>query len=175
MHKTTRRQTNTKQDGVAILFTVLLTSVLLMVAIGISSVAFKEQQFSLEARDSSKAFFAADTGIECALFYDKEGVFVTSSPPSTPVCHGTVPIVSNSGTLYDFSLDLSDTSTCAHLFVDKAYDPDGTGPLTADYTEIRSYGYNRPVNTSTGSCPDSAGALRTVNRALRTYYANATP
>lgn len=163
------------ERGVAILFSVLLTSVLLAVAVGIANVSYREQVFSLEARDSSKAFFAADTGVECGLLYDKEGVFASTTPASPSSCHGTVPVISSSGTFYDFSLDFASTGTCARVFVEKAHDPDGAGPLASDHTEIRSYGYNLRTNGTTGLCPATTSALRTVNRALRIYYPNATP
>lgn len=57
-----------REGGVALLFSVLLTSVLLLVAFGISNIAYKELLFSIEARDSDLAFFAADTGAECGMY-----------------------------------------------------------------------------------------------------------
>src|SRR3989344_9100858 len=59
------------RSGFVILFAVTLSSILLSVALGVANVALREVGFSTSARDSSDAFLAADTGAECALFYDK--------------------------------------------------------------------------------------------------------
>lgn len=58
------------QSGFAMLFTVLIISIILSLAIGISSITFKQNLLSSIAKDSQAAFFAADSGIECGLLYD---------------------------------------------------------------------------------------------------------
>src|SRR3989338_6549604 len=60
-----------KNKGFVLLFAVTLSSILLAIALGVSNVAFRELRFSTNARSTNDAFFAADTGIECALNYDK--------------------------------------------------------------------------------------------------------
>lgn len=60
-----------KNKGFALLFAVTLAAILLSVALGITSVAMKEVSFSTSAKDTNDAFFAADSGAECTLFYDQ--------------------------------------------------------------------------------------------------------
>lgn len=64
---------NYKKDnnGFVALFTVLLTSVILAMAVGIASISLKEIVLSSSASDGSKAFYAADSGIECLLYYER--------------------------------------------------------------------------------------------------------
>ncbi len=59
------------QSGFVILFAVTLAAILLSITLGVANVAYKELRFGTSARDTNDAFFAADTGIECALINDK--------------------------------------------------------------------------------------------------------
>lgn len=60
-------------SGFVLLFAVTLAALLLAIALGVTNIAFRELKFSTNARDTNDAFFAADTGIERALFLDKNG------------------------------------------------------------------------------------------------------
>ncbi len=154
------------QKGVALLFVILLTSVLLMVTIGISNITYKELVFSLEARDSDKAFFVADTGIECAMYLDKLGTFVAT--PLTNNCNGSpVAVIATSPTTFQFALPLG--LVCANVLVNTALDPYGTGEL---YTSIQSFGYNTSVDPGTGECPDGSATSRVVSRGLSVAFPN---
>jgi len=64
-------KTKENQEGFVALFTVLITSVVLAMAIGIASISLKEIVLSSAASDGSKAFYAADSGIECALYWER--------------------------------------------------------------------------------------------------------
>ena len=157
------------ERGVALLFSVLMTSALLLVAIGISNVSYKQSLFSAEARDSGRSFFAADTGIECGLFLDKQDLFQGST--FTGVCRNTSFTVNYVGGLtesYQFSLPLG--LNCAQVSI-KKYETFNT----ASYTRIESVGYNVPLQTN-GTCTPSSGvSARVVNRALGLRYPNPTP
>ncbi|OGI66254.1 hypothetical protein A3A95_02045 [Candidatus Nomurabacteria bacterium RIFCSPLOWO2_01_FULL_39_18] len=59
------------RSGFVILFAVTLASLILSIALSVANITFKEISFSTSSRNSSDAFLAADTGAECALFYDK--------------------------------------------------------------------------------------------------------
>jgi len=63
------------QKGFVILFAVIITSIVLLVSIGISSVIYKETLLSSSSRDGGYAFFAADSGLECPLYWDSLGIF----------------------------------------------------------------------------------------------------
>lgn len=60
-----------REKGFVMLYTMILSSIILAISIGILNVALKETNFSISARAANEAFFAADTGAECALYYDR--------------------------------------------------------------------------------------------------------
>lgn len=159
---------NKKEKGIAIVYAVLVTSVLLLVAMGIAQIEYKELVFSLEAKDSDRAIFAADTGIECAMYMDSMQAFSgTSTDPF--YCHGiNVNVSQVTSTTYQFSLGLTPTS-CAQVYIDKASGTAGTS------TQIDSYGYNvgQEVTTLPQACLDSTSLTQNiVNRALEITYSN---
>lgn len=87
-----KRELQKQTRGYVILFTVLITSIILAIALGISNVAFREATFTIDARDSHYALFAADSAAECALhhlfstpspFYDADGNWTS---PVSIVC-----------------------------------------------------------------------------------------
>lgn len=53
--------------GYAILYTVVIISIIMTIAIGLSNSVNKQMILSSVARDSQAAFYQADTAIECAL------------------------------------------------------------------------------------------------------------
>ncbi len=60
-------------SGFALLFSVLLSSLLLTIGLSIFSIALKELAISTATRQSIHAFYAADSGRECALYWDTKG------------------------------------------------------------------------------------------------------
>jgi len=61
---------NKKEQGFAMLFTVLLVSIALTISISISSVAYNQAILTSTAKQANRAFYAADAGIECALLFE---------------------------------------------------------------------------------------------------------
>jgi hypothetical protein len=55
--------------GFTLLLSILVISMVLSVALGITSITLKELQLATIMRESESAFHAADKGIDCALFY----------------------------------------------------------------------------------------------------------
>ncbi|MBI3306083.1 hypothetical protein HYZ82_03100 [Candidatus Nomurabacteria bacterium] len=127
--------------GFVLLFAVTLASILLALALGVANIALKEIKFSTSARNTNDAFFAADTGVESALFQDKDGDICAPAPCS-----------------YSFTvLSLGSTGQgCAKVTVDKA-----VAPAT---TSVVSKGYN----IGNALC-DSANPDR-IERQLRVTY-----
>ncbi len=70
MQKNGNKKTMQPNQGFAMLFTVLLISLVLSIALGISNIAFKQTILSSLAKDSQIAFYQADAGAECGLYYD---------------------------------------------------------------------------------------------------------
>ncbi len=73
------------------LFAVLTSSVLLSIGLSIFNLTVKEIALSGSGRDSQAAFYAADGGVECALYWDviATDVFATSTGSYNPL--GIVP------------------------------------------------------------------------------------
>ncbi len=59
----------TRQKGFTLLLSMLVVSMVLSVALGITEIVIKENQLATLVRESEAAFHAADKGIDCALFY----------------------------------------------------------------------------------------------------------
>ncbi|MES2225087.1 MAG: hypothetical protein V4478_03830 [Patescibacteria group bacterium] len=60
----------TQRKGFAMLFTVLVISIILSIGLGIANTTFKQTVLSNLAKDSQLAFYQADSGVECGLYYD---------------------------------------------------------------------------------------------------------
>lgn len=65
-------KTLSQQKGFALLFAVLLAALLLAVGLSIFNLSLKEVQISGAGRESQMAFYAADAGIECAIYWDAQ-------------------------------------------------------------------------------------------------------
>ena len=154
------------KKGFVLLFAVTLASVLLSIALGISQVVIKESAFSTSAKSTNNAFFAADTGSECALFYDNTydstqnafgGSLATISCAGVSITPTQSPanvwkfVVSGLGGL---------GQGCAKVTVDKAT------PIPPLTTIVTSLGYNNGGAVS-GACTPTTTA---VERDLQTTY-----
>ncbi len=60
-----------QRGGFALLFSVLVSSLLLTIGLSIFSIALKELSISTAARQSVHAFYAADSGVDCVRYWDK--------------------------------------------------------------------------------------------------------
>lgn len=81
-----------KNEGFTLFIAVVITGTLLLIATSVASLAVKQAFISSTALKSQQAFYAADTGLECALYWDVKNpsdisAFATSSPPSTINCN----------------------------------------------------------------------------------------
>jgi len=56
--------------GFAMLFSVLVSSLLVVIGLSIFNITLKELTISTSARESQTAFYAANSGLECALRWD---------------------------------------------------------------------------------------------------------
>jgi Tfp pilus assembly protein PilX len=61
--------THDSQKGFTLLLSVLVISMVLSIALGITDIILKENRLSTLVKESEAAFHAADKGIDCALFY----------------------------------------------------------------------------------------------------------
>lgn len=64
--------------GFIILFSMLVSSTILLMSTGVFNLVQKELVLSSYARESQRAFYAADAALECALFWDVSDVATTT-------------------------------------------------------------------------------------------------
>lgn len=129
--------------GFALLFSIVVSSIILFITLGISSVASKQSLISTSVRNSDTALFAADSGIECALYLDNSGAFIDGAIPAE--CLGvelsfpSSPVIGGQGVtsfvVYELGID---NQGCAVITVQKDTDS-ATSVVT---TKITSKGYN---------------------------------
>ena len=161
--RTLKMQTPIARRGFTLLLAVLISSILLALGGAIFSIVSKQVVLSSSGRESQFAFFAADSGIECALYWDnKRDAFSTTSPLNQISCGGAP--VNLTRTFVDgarpqltttFSFSYNDGNTqasCTDVRVTRNYNPTDT--------KIESYGHN--------TC-DLASPLR-LERAIRVSY-----
>ncbi len=71
---------NTSERGFTLLFAALLASLVTALGLAMFSIAKKELILSSLGRDSQFAFYTADTGAECAMYWDfRYDAFATST------------------------------------------------------------------------------------------------
>ena len=62
--------TTNNKNGYAIMFTVILVSIISLIGIGLSNTTYKQLLLSSGAKDSQTAFYMSDMATECALYVD---------------------------------------------------------------------------------------------------------
>lgn len=162
-----RLQTN---SGFVILFTVLISSIVLAISLGISSVSYKELILSSTTRDGQYAFNTANTGIECALFNDIKNRIFDTNPQGKPIscdqsAGGTTLIEDRGSGVFNFKLDMvinkSGALSCMDVEIIK------TISGTVESTTITSRGYN--MSCDTRSSP-TTNPLKVVERVIQVSY-----
>ncbi len=158
-HVLTRVKTSpSSTTGFVILFAVTLSAIILSITLGIANIALNEIKFGTSAKDTNEAFFAADTGRECALFNDKSTSTIFVSPPTGSMqCLGRDIPVDNSDPIWMFNLSGlgSQGHGCAKIKVDKTL-------LTS--TIITSNGYNNGGDTLDACNPTANSVAREIKQ-----------
>jgi hypothetical protein len=161
--------------GYTLLFAVLVSSLVLAIGISILTISRKEFLISTSTRDSSAALWAADGGIECAIFGEQNGAFTTtvdntgrigcSVPMSITAVNLQTPTASEGNFTFNARFGSSGTS-CAIVTVTKYKDTNNKLKFN-----VLSRGYNTgwrtpdpQNNPNVGYC-DLPSAKR-VERAL---------
>lgn len=142
-----------KNEGFVLLFAVVLSSIILSITVGVANIALKEVKFGTSARDTNYAFFAADTGVECALFNDKTpSAFPVDGPATNIDCATTATTFDSASGTYRFAITGlgNDGVNCAKVSIQK---DDTTDPPNVK-TKIISKGYNVGDNVCDSSSID---------------------
>ena len=106
------------KKGFTLLFTVLFVSASLAISLGLSNLIIGQVRLSGTGRDSQFAFYAADTGAECATYWDRVSNKFATSSVATIVCAGQSRQVGGAS-VSSFSLNLENNS-CVNVTVDKS-------------------------------------------------------
>jgi len=88
-----------ESKGFTLLLAALVASIVLSIGAAIFSIALKQVSLASTGKNSQFAFYAADSGAECALYWDiRNNGFASSSissVPGTVTCSGPEPITVN--------------------------------------------------------------------------------
>lgn len=148
---------NVSARGFTLFFAVLVASLALAIGLAIYDITIRELDLSATATQSEYAIYAADTGAECALYWDakyntNQSAFATSSasrPPTSGIYCNSIDIAAApwawvgtaSAATTTFTITFSPLPYCATVQVAKAGNPTAT--------VITSHGYNVCGNTGT--------------------------
>ena len=144
--------------GFTLLMSVLISSILLALGYEIYNLAIKEVALSSSGRESQFAFFAADTGVECALWADsKLDAFATTSDIIELDCGTATSTLSRATvgddyiTTFDMTTGAGTKTQCSTIVVTRKL---------PKKTVIESFGHNTCILTN---------PLR-LERAIRVTY-----
>lgn len=178
---------DTSEQGFTLFIALIVSSLLLAIGFSLSTIILKQLVFANSGKESQLAFYAADSGSECALYWDRkditgatifEGAFATSTTDKDIFCGTGGPTTPQTGQVGSFSkevsLDLTQATTtfyvdysdqlnlnhkaCAKVTVFKWVDT--SGPFPIDKTQVDSRGYNVPLDAGAvgGDVDPSVGA-----------------
>jgi hypothetical protein len=158
-----------EKRGFALLVAVIFMSVMLVFGLALGSLAFKQQSLVSTSLQSQFAFYAADSGLECALYADQQELLFSypATETSAPIlsCDGQAAIqpisevYSATQWVVKNRLSLGGGKYCADVTV---YKPNPAAGVAT--TSIFSQGYNEPCSRI--STPDSHLSVR----GLEAYY-----
>jgi len=95
------KKTQTKK-GMTLFIAIVVMSILLFVSFAVANIALKATIFATSGRDSQYAFYAADAGMECAMYWDSKpdtSKFDITTGGTSINCSGTN-IIDNSSVVY---------------------------------------------------------------------------
>lgn len=80
-----------KNRGMTLFISVIIMGILLLISFALVNITLKNTLFASSGRDSQYAFYAADAGVECAVYWDSKfdpSKFATSTSGSPISCAG---------------------------------------------------------------------------------------
>ncbi len=152
---------NAHERGFTVLFAALVASLVLTLGISVFTIAQKQLILSSIGRNSQYAFYAADTGAECALYWDiRHGAFTTGSILPDIACdvHPDIvitPIDFGGGRVDYEAAQFDSNGYCVEITVTKQ--------LVHPRTRIHSNGYSVP-------CSDIETSSRVLQRSVELTY-----
>ncbi len=128
------------QSGYALFTSIILTGMLVLIAYATANFSIKQLLLTVSGSESHIAFYTADSGVECAMFWDLKNptnpavsAFEVGAPTAV-TCGGStvtpVQVVNGGNATSTFQIPVG--SSCAVVYVAK----------TGSNTTIESRGYN---------------------------------
>ncbi|HET9641281.1 MAG TPA: SPRY domain-containing protein [Candidatus Paceibacterota bacterium] len=158
---------NANKRGFALFVAIVFMSVMLLFGMALASIGYKQQILASSAVESQYAFYAADAGLECALYADqRQNLFAFPSIPPVVapamMCEGLSPYSASytrSATQWTVTnrMKLNSNTRCADIAVTK--------PRDSGMTYIYSQAYDVPCATVA-----AGGTSRFVSRGITTRY-----
>jgi Tfp pilus assembly protein PilX len=129
--------------GFALLLAIVIAGLVLTIGLALSFLATKEFSVSNTSRDSQIAYYAAQTGANCASKHIQDFADYTSGPLPTIICNGSavtgLTMDGNGGGSFQFTLSPQNYYT--KVSISSATQPDGTNK-----TVVTAKGYNDPAS-----------------------------
>lgn len=155
-----------KEKGFAILFAILLATLVLSIGMSILNISIKELIISGFSNESAQATYAAQTAVECALYWEKKGMILgplsqkdfinmscgrliaptnqTNRTTANPVYDRNNATTGAKAFFWFYLSDAAEAGPCARVEVEDTYNL-GLGFVTQS---IRTRGYNICDETS---------------------------
>lgn len=161
--------------GFTLFIAMIVTSILLAVGFSIGNIVFKQILLSSSGKESQRAFYAADSVGECALYYDRKdasGANVDESPFATttstlgdnqPCGQGLIRINTPKQAIGDIA------TTTFYLDVNGSCGK-ATVVRNGNLTTVDARGYNSTFNSNPGVFQCDLTNARTVERGLQINF-----
>lgn len=144
--------------GFTLLISIVVTSMLLLVSFAVVNIAYKQLVLANMNQESQYAFYNADSGVECAVYWDFKGGVSAFNPlvvaAPQPSCNGQSFSAGGGGANATTTFTINFPKGCAVVSVGKH----------VGVTIIDSKGYNTCV----------AGAIRKLERGQKLSYVGGT-
>ncbi len=161
-----------RKRGFTLLLAALVAAIVLALGSSIFSIARKQVTLSSLGRDSQFAFYAADTIIECALYYDVR--FQTFPTSTAAAASGTITC---DGVVMTWTRTSATANSAVTTFTDTIFSLDENGSAqagncasvtvyknaTAPYTVLHADGYSTP-------CATIQTSARALQRSIEIQY-----
>jgi len=161
-----------KNKGFTLLFASLVVTILMSIGFTISNITLAQLILSSSGRESQFAFYNADSGLECALYYEYNATSTTGGPffprnsgdtvpvPSSMQCNGmnptsisTIPGSESATTTFEINLGVGCDKTKPSFSVQIAKTATTTGAVPPFFQGSNVYIQSRGYNTCDTSSP----------------------
>ncbi|HYE23473.1 MAG TPA: hypothetical protein VEA92_03480 [Candidatus Paceibacterota bacterium] len=155
----------TPTRGFALLVSILLATVAVTLGVSLIDIAYKQVVLSSTAKQSQFGFYAADSALECALYWDqKYNAFRYTSPMSS----GS--LACNGYSLLSYSSSIAGSGSTQHRRTRFNVRCASSGSLTNAQVTVYKYQTGSTTIYANGYSTCNAADQRRVERGLKVFY-----